>query len=95
MQLAAYLSQHYAPCRAVARRFAAMTSLAADVLGEEIASTGSLTGGADLDKEGASLRQGKHAKQALLRSMSLACHGWGPLDADGEDAAAMIRQMVR
>ena len=93
MQLAAHLSQYHAPCRAVARRFSKMTSHVADLLEAEL--DGRRVGAAPSEESAILLRQAKKAKQTRWRAMALACHGMGALDDSGEDAASMIRLMVR
>ncbi|KAG2501267.1 hypothetical protein HYH03_001073 [Edaphochlamys debaryana] len=80
---AAYVASFHPPCRAVARRFAAMTSRVADELQEDIAQH------AGDERLSAALQ----AKQCRWRAMSLLCYDSDAL-TEAADAAAMARLMV-
>lgn len=85
-QLAAYLSDWHAPCKHVARQFAAMTSRHADTqLQQQIDEL--VCQGPDE----AALAELK-AKQTNWRSMALLCFAAGPLD--GADVGLMLRLML-
>ncbi|KAG2496793.1 hypothetical protein HYH03_005201 [Edaphochlamys debaryana] len=78
--LAAYVAAFHQPCRAVARRFAAMTSRVADELEAEIG-----LHAADEGRVAALL-----AKQCRWRAMALLCYDTDAL-AEVDDARAMVR----
>ena len=82
-QLSAYLADWWPACKAVARRFAAMTSRVADELQQQI--DGVATG----QEEVAAKLQ---AKQCKARMMALLCYVAGGLD--DEDVGHMLKMMV-
>ncbi|PNH10973.1 hypothetical protein TSOC_002217 [Tetrabaena socialis] len=104
-EVAAYLADWHEPCRAVARRFAATTSRAADALEARIAEAAAqgggeqASGGGDSDSGGGSgsVVSELLARQCCLRATALLCYGAGP-PADAaqatKDAGAMLQLMV-
>ncbi|MEW5310745.1 MAG: hypothetical protein WDW38_002512 [Sanguina aurantia] len=80
-EIAAYLSDWHAPCKAVARAFAGMTSRVADDLEAQIAS-------APRDQPTSVMQ----ARQCLWRMRALLCYGGSSTEA--QDAEAMVTLMV-
>jgi hypothetical protein len=85
-QLAAYLSDWHAPCKQVARQFAAMTSRYADTQLQRQVDV-LVSQGPD-EAQLAELK----AKQTKWRAMALLCFAAGPLDS--ADAGVMLRLML-
>lgn len=85
-QLAAYLSDWHAPCKQVARQFAAMTTCCADTQLQQQVDV-LVSQGPD-EAQLAELK----AKQTKWRAMALLCFAAGPLDS--ADVGAMLRLML-
>jgi hypothetical protein len=82
-EVAAFLSGWHEPCRAVARRFAAISSQAASQLQQQV----------DAAEGKDEMQAMLQAKQTKARMLALLCHASGQLS--GSDVAEMLQLMAR
>jgi hypothetical protein len=89
-QVEAYLGSWYAPCADVTRRFAAMTSAAADALEKQAAAL------LAMPRTNQDTLAATRAAQTKLRMIALLCYGgsWTLTQEDAEQLAALMLQVT-